>query len=251
LGIGDWILASAEARHYHQLHGLPIVFANRETRHVFYSEVFENNPKILEEPQAGQEVCVVENYPGKRPYIRAVTKERFLFDNGFMIEPGELFLSEAEKAGGIEGAVLIEPHTKTEMGLSRNKCWPWERWQKLVDTVNLPWVQMVYGNKKALNGVRVVKTDTFRQTLPYINKSSLIVTTDGAIHHAAAALGKQAIVLWGGVASPELLGYKMHKNICHEENPCGSIVDCEHCVEAMNRITVEEVADAVLDLSKR
>jgi ADP-heptose:LPS heptosyltransferase len=181
MGIGDWILASAEARHFHEVHGLPVVFANRTTRHVFWSEVFENNPKILEEPQSGQQVCVVENYPGKRPYIRAVTKERFLFDNGFMIEPGEIFLSDAEKQEGIEGAVLVEPHTKTEMGLSRNKAWPWERWQELVKTVDAPWVQLTYGDKKALDGVRVIHVERFRESLPYIAKSSLVVTTDSAI----------------------------------------------------------------------
>jgi hypothetical protein len=244
-------MASAEARHYHEMYGRPIVFANRETKHVYWSEVFENNPKILEEPKHGQQVTIVENYPGKRPYIRAVTKERYLYDNGFCIEPGEIFLTDEEKSLGIEGAVLVEPHTKTEYGFSRNKAWPWERWQELVDTVNAPWVQLTYGDKKALNGVRSVSTESFRESLPYINKASLIVTTDGAIHHAAAALGKKAVVLWGGVASPDLLGYKTHKNICHEEHPCGSIVDCEHCVEAMKRITVDEVASAVLDLLKR
>jgi ADP-heptose:LPS heptosyltransferase len=233
------------------MHGLPVVFANKETKHVFWSEVFENNHRIVEEPKNGQKVCIVENYPGKRPYIRAVTKERYLYDNGFCIEPGEIFLTDEEKAQGIEGAVLVEPHTKTEYGLSRNKAWPWERWQELVNTVNVPWVQMGPKGTRILEGVSHVETESFRSTLPYINKASLIVTTDGAIHHAAAALGKKAVVLWGGVASPDLLGYKTHKNICHEEHPCGSIVDCEHCVEAMKRITVDEVAGAVLDLLKR
>lgn len=238
-------MATAEARHFHEIHELPVVFANKKTGQVYWSEIFENNPKIVREPKPGAKVVVVENFPGRRPYINVVTKERYHYNNNFFIEPGEVFLSDAEKRLGIDGAVLIEPNTKTEMGLSRNKAWPWERWQALVDALNLPWVQMGPKGSRVLDGVRFVETPKFRDTLPHIAKASLVVTTDGAIHHAAAALEKRAVVLWGGVASPDLLGYRNHINICHEHLPCGSIVDCAHCREAMERITVEEVADAI------
>lgn len=249
MGLGDWILATAEARHFHNIHELPVVFAKRETRQVFWSEVFENNPKIVREPQPGQNVVVVENYDGRRPYIKLVTRERYHYNNNFCIEPGEIFLSDKEKALGIEveGAVIVEPHTKTGMGLSRNKAWPWERWQELVSSIDRPWLQL--GTGRVLEGVRHVRTERFRDALPYIAKASLIVTTDGATHHAAAALDKKAVVLWGGVASPDLLGYRTHINICHEENPCGSFNDCLHCREAMGRIEVEEVRDAIQRLS--
>jgi hypothetical protein len=245
MGIGDWVLATAEARHYHEIYELPVVFANKNTGKVYWSEVFENNPKIVKEPKQGQQVVVVENYPGRRPYINLVTKERYHYNNSFFIEAGEIFLSEQEKSRGIDGAVLVEPNTKTEMGLSRNKAWPWERWQELVDSVKAPWVQMGPKGSKVLGGVRFVETPRFRDTFPYINKASLVVTTDGAIHHATAALGKKAVVLWGGVASPDLLGYPTHVNIAHEDLPCGSIIDCGHCRDAMERITVEEVANAI------
>ena len=238
-------MATAEARHYQDVHELPVVFANKKTGKVYWSEVFENNPKIIQEPKPGQKVVVVENYPGRRPYITLVTKERYHYNNNFFIEAGEIFLSEEEERRGIDGAVLIEPNTKTEMGLSRNKAWPWERWQALVDTVKAPWVQMGPSGSRRLNGVRFVETPRFRDTFPYINKARLIVTTDGAIHHASAALEKKAVVLWGGVASPDLLGYRTHINIAHEDLPCGSIIDCAHCKAAMERITVEEVADAI------
>lgn len=237
-------MATAEARYYHDLYGLPCIFANKLTRKVFWSEVFENNPKILKEPE-GQEVVVIENYPSRRPYVARVTPERFYFDHNFSAEPGEIFLTEEEKAKGIPGAVIVEPHTKLELGLSRNKAWPWDRWQTLVREVKAPWIQLGPKGTKILEGVRHIETPRFRDALGYINSADLVVTTDGALHHAAAALDRDAVVLWGGVTDPQTLGYQSHRNIRAQVQTCGSIKDCAHCHDAMERISLEEVAEAV------
>ena len=250
MGLGDWIISTAEARHYHEVYERPVVFANKKTKRVFWSEVFENNPKIIKDPQPGQDVVVVENYPGNRPYIKQVTTERYYYNPNFIIERGEIFLTEEEQKG-IPGAVIVEPHTKTEMGLSRNKAWPWERWQELVNTLNLPWVQLGPSGTRALDGVQFIETPRFRDALGYVKASALVVTTDGALHHAAAAFEKDAVVLWGGVAGPDILGYRTHKNLRAEVETCGSLKDCPHCKEAMERITLNMVADEVLRLSQR
>ena len=51
---------------------------------------------------------------------------------GFRIEPGEIYLSAAEKAFAAPhaGRILIEPNTKVE---GSNKAWVIDRWQELVD----------------------------------------------------------------------------------------------------------------------
>lgn len=244
-------MATAEARHFHEIHELPVVFASRKPRRAFWSEVFENNHRIVKEPKDGQRVVVVENYPGRRPYILETTPERYIYNHNFFIEPGELFLSEEERTCGITGAVIVEPHTKQDLGFSRNKAWPWERWQSLVEMINLPWLQLGPKGTRRLEGVTYMETPRFRDALGYVNACSFVVTTDGALHHAAAALGKDAVVLWGGASDPDIAGYRTHRNIRADIETCGSIGDCEHCREAMSAITVDMVANEVLRLSKR
>jgi ADP-heptose:LPS heptosyltransferase len=139
---------------------------------------------------------------------------------------------------------LIEPHTKSQE-FSRNKEWPWDRWQEVVKRLDLPWVQLGNEESKSLDGVKRVVTKSFRDALGYINKASLVVTTDGALHHAAAALGKPAVVLWGGLAPWTVLGYSTHTNICKATSVCGSIKSCSHCQKAMEAITVEDVIKAI------
>jgi ADP-heptose:LPS heptosyltransferase len=244
VGIGDWILATAEAKHYNEKHGLPVAFKSPKTGKFFWSEVFRNNPRILKNPYPGQKFVAIHNASGSRPYIEAITPERIIFNLDFRAEPGELFLTAEEKQSWIPGAVIIEPHTK-DKEFSRNKAWPWERWQDLVDSVDLPWVQVGDPEMRSLNGVRRVHTKSFRDALGYVNAASLVVTTDGALHHAAAALGKPAVVLWGGLAPHTVLGYDFHTNICHAEKACGSLFSCKHCQDAMASITVEEVREAI------
>lgn len=237
-------MATAEAKHHNEKTGLPVVFANKQTRKTYWSEVFQNNPRILKNPVNGQEVVVIQNHGGKRPYIKEIYPDHIVFDMSYKAVPGELFLTEAEKKRCIPGCVIIEPHTK-EKEFSRNKAWPWERWQALVDALPLPWVQVGHPEVKSLNGVTRALTRSFREALGYVNSCSLVVTTDGALHHAAAALGKPAVVLWGGLAPHTTLGYDFHTNICMTDRVCGSIGPCDHCKEAMQAITVEMVREAI------
>lgn len=250
MGIGDWLLATADAKFYHQKHGLPVVFAHPKTSKPQWSQVFQNNPKILKDPYPGQKCVVDRNHGGgHRPYHEGYDGEnlQFTWNYSFKAEPGELFLSKDEKAVGIPGAVIIEPNTK-DAELSRNKAWPWERWQALVDSLPLPWVQLGDREAKTLNGVTRVATKHFREALGWLEKASLVVTTDGALHHAAAALGRPAVVLWGGLVPPQILGYDTHKNIGHAQWWCGYNKPCDHCSAAMKAISVEEVMEAVREM---
>jgi ADP-heptose:LPS heptosyltransferase len=246
MGLGDWIMASAEARYFNEKTGKKVVFAHSRTGAVQWSEVFDCNPRIEKHPVKGKEYCVVRNHGGTRPYHLGydAATQCFAWNYKFRAEPGELYLTAEAKKTGQPGAFIIEPNTKP-MPLSRNKAWPWDRWQGLVDALDVPWVQLGPTDARSLNGVRRVTTLNFGEALGWLYNASLIVTTDGALHHAAAALGKPAVVLWGGLAPPRILGYDGHTNICHADRWCGSNFECAHCKEAMERITVEEVIDAV------
>lgn len=83
-----------------------------------------------------------------------------------------------------------------------------------------------------------------------------LVTIDGFAQHAARALGKRAIVLWGKSASPELIGYpKFHKNIVSKSNhQCVASIDISSFKEVnccggdcMNQVTFTEVFYAIME----
>ena len=66
---------------------------------------------------------------------------------------------------------------------------------------------------------------------------------EGGFSHAAAALDKKAVVLFGGWIHPNTTGYKFHSNIYIdiEGSPCGMRNYCEHCNKCRNLISVEKV----------
>ena len=66
---------------------------------------------------------------------------------------------------------------------------------------------------------------------------------EGGFSHAAAALNKKAVVLFGGWIHPRTTGYDLHSNIYIdiEGSPCGMRDSCKHCEECRNLITTKEV----------
>jgi ADP-heptose:LPS heptosyltransferase len=244
-------MATAEARYYNELHKLPVLFFSPISKRVYWVEdAFKGNPRILKDFPGQGEAVVIRNFPGHRPYYEGATSERYIYNYKFKNEPGELYLTEEEKAKCLPGVVIVEPHTKQELAFSRNKAWPWERWQELVKTLDLPWVQLGAPGLRPLEGVRRIETPNFRDALGYLNSASLLVTTDGALHHAAAALKVPAVVLWTGASDPKIAGYKTQTNL-RKTNTCGSKVECEHCKIGMERISVEMVADAIQRVLER
>jgi ADP-heptose:LPS heptosyltransferase len=246
MGLGDWVLASRDAKFYNEKHGLRCVFANEQRKISYNWDVFFNNPRVTDKPAEGEQVVRINNFAGNRPYITDITEERFYWNDQHRAEPGEFWLTEQEKKIGLEDVVIIEPYVKDHHVFSQNKAWPLERWQALVDSMpDVRWVQLGMPDRKSLKGVRKINTRRFREALPYLNKARLVVTTDGGLHHSRAALGKDCVVLWGGLVSPTILGYEFHRNIWYGAEPCGSRYLCAHCKEAMESISVEEVKEAI------
>jgi hypothetical protein len=88
----------------------------------------------------------------------------------------------------------------------------------------------------------------------------LYIGPEGGLHHASAATGYrnkhdgrklgegcQAVVLYGGFVPPEVTGYDTHTNLTgNSKEACGSISKCQHCIEAMQSIEVDEVFEAAM-----
>ena len=109
---------------------------------------------------------------------------------------------------------------------------------------NLPWLQV--GDYLSKVYTKKLITNDFREALLILSKAKLFVGTDGGLHHAAAALGIPAVVIWTGFSSPKHLGYDGHTNIHDGSDPCGTYHGvCSHCLLKANDISVKQVLDAV------
>lgn len=242
MGLGDWVMSTAQARRENNRTGLRCVFTDGVNEY-YEHDVFKNNPRIAQNLRDGERYVAIANFPGCRPYIKGYEHGRYIWDEHFRADPGELFLSSKERKYALpEPYVLIEPCVKGEG--QKNKDWGWENWLE-VAKAPFPFLQIGSREKRRLPGVRFMET-SFRQALGLLKGASLLVTTDGALHHAAAALGVPAVVIWGGFTSPENLGYASHRNLWAGVDPCGRWLEpCKHCRDALDAITPQNVIDAI------
>lgn len=241
--MGDWLVATGQAKVLHAQRGLPVLVLGRDGRPQ-WSDVFEHNPKIVRSP-LGRDVARLTNGPHARPYIDHYhsTKERWVW-KPFGPTPGEIFLTAAELAhgDGHRGAVMIEPAVKKNA--HSNKAWLWDRWQAVVDAnPNIHFVQCGPLGSRWLQRVTPVVTQTFRQACAVLYRAGAFVGTEGGLMHAAAALSRPALVLWSEFIAPEITGYTSQINIRHADKACGKRAPCPTCLQSMQAITVDEVND--------
>lgn len=240
MGLGDWIMATSLVREINKRTGKKVVVVDRLNR-PRWSEAFENNPRILRQHEFGAERLL--NAGGARPYIKAKT-DRTWFWKRWDISPGELFLSEEETgfAQRYKGVIILEPNTKV---LGGNKAWPFDRWQEVARQCSgLELVQIGAPDARKLTGVRFIPTSV-REAFAILSVSRLFVGTEGALHHAAAALSTPAVVLWSEFISPAFTGYSNQYNIRKTNEVCGARYPCKSCSASMEAITVDEVVEVI------
>ncbi len=140
--------------------------------------------------------------------------------------------------------VIIEPNVKNR---ATNKQWPVERYQEVADQLGMDGydvAQFATGPHR-LAGVRVIKPETFRLACAALERAQIYIGPEGGLHHAAAALGVDAVVIFGGFISPRVTGYGAHTNLfTGDDLGCGSLAPCGHCRDCMARIGADEVYDA-------
>lgn len=252
MGYGDDLIVSAIVRKAYAKHGKPICVGDgRDIRldDVFdgkgIGQVFQNNPKLATAIYPG--AVWVRNVMGERPYIdyMRTTPEKVVYNSNFRVEPGEIFLTDEERAryAHYGGFIYIEPNTKGTFG--GNKDWGFDRWQQVVK--RLPY-RFVQGKGRKLDGVEQCDTRTFRDACILLERADFFVGTDGGLHHAAAAMGKRAVVVWGGLVPPRILGYDAHINLHSGVASCGSAKPCQHCRKALDWVTVDMVVEAITKL---
>lgn len=260
MGFGDEILVTGEAKRLQQTDPRPVMVLDRAGRHRWHP-LWEGNPRILKPGVAGRCQKLV-NGAGCRPYVdykRMQGDFKLIYpDQKFSTKRrhpelpyrytshkctrGELYFTKR----GPPEYVVIEPHFK-EINLNRD--WGWDRWQSVVDSLDLPWVQISQSGKRVLNGVRHMPANNQLDACRRLAKASLYVGPEGGLYHAAAALGVSSVAIFGGFVSPDNQGYDDSINIYERDgSPCGQRVTCGHCRKAMDKIKPSMVIAGITKL---
>jgi hypothetical protein len=166
----------------------------------------------------------------------------------------EIFLSpdeiaEIEEVFPFEFATIC-PKGKTTFCANRKE-WGIENFQRLRDLMpEVRFVQVGIPSDPLLANVTDGRHLTARQTAAAIRKSLFFVGLEGGLMHLAKAVGRRAIVIYGGFLKPELSGYRENINIYVP-------VDCSPCfhsdyghdecktMECMKAITPESVLECI------
>lgn len=265
MGWGDEIMVTGEAIRLGATPEKKLIVLGKDSKPRWHP-VWQGNPRIAkpEELRNKTPYIVIRNHGGWRPYLsysqeeyfagiansntnpRYTTKERWVFTD-WKVTKGELFFPKMK----MSDYVVLEPNTKNNP-FAINKRWPWDRWQrlsKLLKDHGIDVVQLGPEGTRLLDGARLMPTPNFIAAITALSGAGGAILPEGGLHHAAAALGVPAAVLFGGTTSPANTGYKHHLNIADEDekSPCGARVSCPHCAEAWQRLEPESVFEQFIE----
>lgn len=253
MGLGDEILGSGLAKGAAK-QGKRVAFGDGKKIywHRNAVEIFKGNPNVAPPGSEGApDLKWIAHHSGHRAYCR-MHGGRWVWNPAFKAIAGELFLTDRERewaASFGDCDVIIEPNVKNR---APNKQWPVARYQEIADLLvcdGLDVIQFDTGPNR-LSGVRVVHAPNFRHACATVERATLYIGAEGGLHHAAAAVGTDAVVIFGGFISPKVTGYDTHSNLFTGAGlGCGNIAPCKHCRECMEKITVEQVYEAAIGMT--
>lgn len=257
MGLGDELIGAGLARGA-AARGRRVAFG--DGRQIIWHEnarlIFARNPNVA---PPGTEWCGdvewIAHYPGRRCYCHVSHnggRRHWQFTPG-TVQPGEIYLSQEESDAAVrrvgDGAgrlVIIEPNTKAQ---APNKRWSHERYAKaarLLAAAGYRVAQLAAGGM-ALAGTEQIRSESFRIACAVLQRARLYIGPEGGLHHAAAALGVPAVVIFGGFISPAVTGYDLHDNVFTGDGlGCGRVDPCDHCRECMDKITVNDIMSRAL-----
>lgn len=254
MGLGDDLMITGEVRELVKKNPNIKVAAKLDKRQNRWSEVFVNNPHMATPDyiKSGKPIHWLSPRAGRRYMSDENTEKRIWTDVGPTV--GQLFFTPQEEAYASKerqnfgsDAVFIEPNLKPQA--TTNKDWGWHNWEQLIKLLpNINWVQLAKKDYRHLPGVKVISPPSYRSAAALIKYSALCVLPEGGLHHAAAAVGRRAIVLFGGYISPVQTGYHNHVNLFTGGTPCGMKIPCAHCKMSMEAIRPSLVADWITSL---
>jgi ADP-heptose:LPS heptosyltransferase len=247
MGIGDNIMASGFAKGAAD-RGKKVAFGDgqRIIWDQHSEEIFRGNPNVA---RPGTETAGLEwvaFHKGHRIYNRR-EGNNWVWNYNFRPIPGEIFFTSREKEFAHrvgKGFVIIEPNVPSHKSVAKNKQWPVERFDEVAKQLKKDGydvLQVIYAKGHRIPTARRIFTADFRHAAALLGQAALYVGPEGGLHHASAAVGAPAVVMFGGFIPPAVTGYPGHTNLTGGAEACGSLFTCEHCKAAMDAISVEEV----------
>ena len=282
MGLGDDIMATAYAKiEKEKFPDRQVVVGNFKKKIVFESIIYNNNPYITQRVDLDESkpIHFIDNYPENRPYIdwKKTPKitANYFWNLDYKVTPGQIFLSlnENQEANKIldlaknywfkknskqyKKIIFIEP-SSTKVNENqfiykhKNKDWGVNNWEKLSSFLGDEYliIQSVHELQDALPNVFSCCV-SFRIACALINIVDLYIGPEGGLGHAAAALSKPAIIIFGGWVYPSVTGYDIHENIYVdiEHSPCGALsFECDHCKKCMKEISINLVTNLLKKL---
>lgn len=224
-------MSAGEARRAREAVGCPVAIFNRKDR-PYWRDVWEFCPDVLRPELWREGLPYIVNGGQRRPYIdySRSLPHRWAWQP-YRPVPAKVILPPnlLHWAEQYRGRVVIEPRIKP--GASVNK--QWRRWGDLMARrPDVPWFVMS-------------DLPSFGHALAVLSVASAAVLPEGGLHHAAAAVGLPAVVIFGGYISPDVTGYDTHINLFTGGEACGNRGPCRHCEKAMSQISPAQVVAAL------
>lgn len=278
MGLGGYLTWTAAAREIVKASGVPKVFPFEQHGNLLKAiktPIFENNPYILQEFDSKVlSVPMQLNNPNTN-YCKKDTREKAVhrYDRHIIQQicefygiknpelKCELYFSEPEEqfARNIifnnnlskEKFIVIEPQSNDEYTV--NKKYPLEKWQYVTNSLikkGYHLVQLGKNNKdQVLEGVvNLTGKTTFRQAAAIIKHSSLFLSSEGGLMHAANAVSTPSVIVITGFIHPNMTCYPENSNIWvgKEHGPCGMKVYCPDCAREVKAHDPEEIIESVV-----
>jgi hypothetical protein len=257
MGWGDALMAAGQAQElYAQDPSLGPILMTEGDSGPRWNPVWQGNPAIwVPIPNAPVPPRQLRTGKGYLPYLRSP----YSLDSGWTFTDwracehrGRLYLTIKERARGTALAlrlgryVILEPTAARKHPNRRPPVTFWDdvRLHLKAQLGNPPIVQLMHPGATYHHGTIPVVHESFREACGILAGAALLVTTEGGLAHAAAALGVPAVVLWGGMISARALGYPEHVNVVDPspESPCGRLRECLHCRAAWAALDPADVA---------
>jgi hypothetical protein len=262
LGLGGYLTWTAAAREIRRLTGdsarmFPVEKLSGGFLKIIKSDSFKNNPDFITMGESGCEnnqliLPLILNNPDAN-YCKEDGVERAYhrFDSHIIeqicecygIENPELKcvvnLTNEEKCFAEdfhisvlnnEKFITIEPFSKDNY--TPNREYPFEKWQKIVDTLSedIKIVQVGNSGKILNNVIPLAGETTFREAIAIIERSSIFVASESGLVHGATAVDTKSLVVITGYQDERMVAYPQNINVnIGTHGPCGMKIRCQLC----------------------
>ena len=142
--------------------------------------------------------------------------------------------------------LTIEPISKNNYTVNRN--YDFNKWQNIVDELSKDFiiVQLGTGEKVLNNVINLTGQTTFITAAGIIGRSSLFLSTEGGLVHAATAFDTKSLVILTGYQSQKMVAYPQNINVnISNHGPCGLKKECLQCKQDIENHDWKEIVKKV------